>query len=107
MLVRVQVSMQLQSTVDQVKTLKASLAETTKALEKTDNTVKSRDSDLKKAKADGEALQKRVRPRTAPHYVILRSIAYHYVMFSKGCNIPDIQYKILGLWPRKLRICWV
>ena len=86
--------MQLQSTVDQVKTLKASLAETTKALEKTDNTVKSRDSELKKAKADGEALQKRVRPHPTHIILLLHSItlcsvkaaAYHLVLFLGVCG---------------------
>lgn len=43
-----------------MKTLKASLAETTKALQKTDETVKKLESELKKTKSDGESLQKRV-----------------------------------------------
>lgn len=55
-----QVSTQLQSTVDQVKTLKASLAETTKALEKTDVKVKNLEAELQKSKSDGQAAKAKV-----------------------------------------------
>lgn len=56
-----QVSTQLQSTVDQVKTLKASLAETTKALEKTDANVKKQESELQQNRSDAKTLQAKVR----------------------------------------------
>jgi septal ring factor EnvC (AmiA/AmiB activator) len=56
-----QVSTQLQASMDQAKSFKSALKETTKMLENTEKTVKSLESKLEKSEADGKELQSSVR----------------------------------------------
>lgn len=60
-----QVSTQLQASMDQAKSFKAALKETTKMLESTEKTVKSLESQLGQSKSDGAGLQTQV-PADSP-----------------------------------------